>query len=353
MSYVVTLTNSGDLTAENVQVTTTIPDGVVLSVVPDGCELAGTLLTCTIASVAPGESVTITLNLTGSENIDGEIVTGIVGADESSEASNVSTTFDTVFEEVTIKAESSGGSVPIMGLFGCLILLLIRKVKLKSSAVKKLMAIVVTLFATSSQAADTQSQSFQMSDLTIDLSLGSASSEVSNKSAEQGLANNTQEQNGISTDGSRFAYHAEIGYQVANDWRVLAGYMDLGAAILTFNGVTSSVDDVVDALSELDMGSGKGLTASVEYTYQYKDANKYNLENWFLAPQVGLFSWSGEIGIDVGDESHTFKESDTSLLYGLTLGYQFNDKANLGLRWLKTSVERDVNTVMLSVSYSL
>jgi hypothetical protein len=280
-------------------------------------------------------------------------VTSIVSADASSEASSVCTTFDSVFKEVTVKAKSSGGSMPIMGLFGCLILLLVRKVKLKSSMMKKLMAAVLVLLATGAQAEDAQSQSFQMSDLSFDLSLGSASSEVSNKSAEQGLANNSQQQNGISTDGSRFAYHAEVGYQVYSDWRVLAGYMDLGPATLTFNGVTSSVEDLIDSLSELDMVSGKGLTASVEYTYQYKAANNYNLENWYLAPQVGLFSWNGEIGVDVGDESHTFKESDISLLYGLTLGYQFNDKASLGLRWLKTSVEQDVNTVMLSFSYSL
>ncbi|GHB73029.1 hypothetical protein GCM10008107_23060 [Psychrosphaera saromensis] len=359
ISYEITLTNSGDEAAENVQITTTIPEGVVLSVVPDNCELVGTLLTCTIASVEAGETVTITLALVGSANVNGAIVTSIVGADASSEASSASTTFNSVFKEVTVKAKSSGGSMPIMGLFGCLILLLIRKVKLTSistatpTPIKKLMAAFLVLFATGVQAAETQSQSFKMSDLTIDLSLGTASSEVSNKSAEQGLANNSQEQNGISTDGSRFGYHAEIGYQIYSDWRVLAGYMDLGPATLTFNGVTSSVEDLVDALSELDMVSGKGLTASVEYTYQYKGANNYNLENWYLAPQVGLFSWNGEIGVDVGDESHTFKESDISLLYGLTLGYQLNNKASLGLRWLKTSVERDVNTVMLSVSYRL
>jgi len=349
MSYDITLTNSGDEAAENVQVTTTIPEGVVLSVIPDNCELAGTLLTCTIASVAAGETVTITLSLVGSENVDGAIVTGIVGADAGSEVGNVSTTFDSVFEEVTVEVKSSGGSMPIMGLFGCLILLLIRKVKLKSKStlapMKKLMAAVLVLFATGAQAAEAQSQSVQMSDLTINVSLGSASSEVSNKSAEQGLANNSQEQNGISTDGSRFAYHIEVGKQVAKDWRILAGYMDLGPATLTFNGVTSSADDLVDALSELDMVSGKGLTASVEY--------KYQLNQWYLAPQAGLFSWHGQIGVEISGESYTFKQSDTSLLYGLTLGYQFNDKARFGLRWLKTSLGRDVNTVMLSVSYNL
>jgi hypothetical protein len=187
----------------------------------------------------------------------------------------------------------------------------------------------------------------------FDLSMGMANSEVVNQTVEQGLIDNSQVQNSITSEGSRFAYHFEVGYQVGNDWRVLGGYMDLGVVALSFDGVTSSVSDAVDALSELDIVSGKGLTASVEYTYQYKDANKYNLENWYIAPQIGVFSWSGEIGIDVGDESHTFKESDISLLYGLTLGYQFNSNTNLGLRWLATSLEQDVNTIMLSVSYHL
>jgi hypothetical protein len=187
----------------------------------------------------------------------------------------------------------------------------------------------------------------------FDLNMGMAMSEVVNQTVEQGLIDNSQVQNSITSEGSRFAYHLEVGYQVGNDWRVLGGYMDLGEVALSFDGVTSSVGDAVDALSELDIVSGKGLTASVEYTYQYKDANKYNLENWYIAPQIGVFSWSGEIGIDVGDESHTFKESDISLLYGLTLGYQFNSNTNLGLRWLATSLEQDVNTIMLSVSYHL
>jgi uncharacterized repeat protein (TIGR01451 family) len=67
-SYTITVSSEGEVTADNVVVTDTIPAGLTIdSVSPDSCDVSGQLVTCQLGDLEPGQSVTITINVTATE----------------------------------------------------------------------------------------------------------------------------------------------------------------------------------------------------------------------------------------------------------------------------------------------
>ncbi|MGQ0670200.1 MAG: COG1361 S-layer family protein, partial [Actinomycetota bacterium] len=98
-SYTITVTNNGTGTAHNVIVTDTVPDGLTIdSVDGPNCSVNGQTVTCLIGDLGPGESVTITINVTATEDACPSVTnTATVTHDEGSAESNpVTVTVDCV-----------------------------------------------------------------------------------------------------------------------------------------------------------------------------------------------------------------------------------------------------------------
>ncbi len=98
LSYNLTVTNIGDLAAEDVLLTDVLPAGVTLLSVPAGClEAAGTM-TCALGTLAAGTSVELTLVV--SPLAKGPLSNTVIAAmatPDSNPANNASTSFTVVF----------------------------------------------------------------------------------------------------------------------------------------------------------------------------------------------------------------------------------------------------------------
>ncbi len=93
-SYTITVANDGNATAEGIIVTDTIPSGLTIDgVTGPGCSVRGQVVTCNVGDLAAGASVTITIDVTATDEACPEVenfahVEWIEGEETVSEDSN-------------------------------------------------------------------------------------------------------------------------------------------------------------------------------------------------------------------------------------------------------------------------
>jgi uncharacterized repeat protein (TIGR01451 family) len=68
-SYTITVTNTGSATAQDVVVTDSVPAGLtIVDVDGPGCSSSGNNVTCNVGDLASGESATITITVTATDD---------------------------------------------------------------------------------------------------------------------------------------------------------------------------------------------------------------------------------------------------------------------------------------------
>ena len=118
------ISNSGTVAATNVVVTDTLPDGLEALDLPPGCEAAGQVVTCTLATLPPASALTIDVNARADASAAGQTLTN--RASIRSDEADLDAANDTSAADLTIgplptvdvgieKTRAGSGDVPVGG----------------------------------------------------------------------------------------------------------------------------------------------------------------------------------------------------------------------------------------------
>lgn len=155
-----------------------------------------------------------------------------------------------------------------------------------------------------------------------------------------------------STSGDiRTAWQAYIAYHFGRRWGLELGYVDLGEATISFEGIDQSIEDILDKIGDNHPRSAQGVRLSATYRLELN-------KNLQLQGKLGVFDWDTEYTFSGTDpltgqfSSRNVSIDGTDVTFGLGLVHKLTNDLSAHLDWDFYSLDKEiVNTFGFGVSY--
>jgi len=125
-----------------------------------------------------------------------------------------------------------------------------------------------------------------------------------------------------SVENDRPAGSLGLGVNLSESVAFEVGYLDLGEVDVEFVGNTGGQDQAfAQSLSDVHPVSGKGVTTSLRYNWQFAD-------RFYAYGRAGVFFWDSdyEVSYLAGSEIGSYSQSGTDMFFGMGIGHNFNEQ---------------------------
>jgi len=113
-----------------------------------------------------------------------------------------------------------------------------------------------------------------------------------------------------------------LGVNLSESVAFELAYLDLGEVDVEFVGNTGGQDQTfAQSLSDVHPESGKGVTTSLRYNWQFAD-------RFYAYGRAGVFFWDSDYEVSYlsGSEIGSYNQSGTDLFFGMGIGHNFNEQ---------------------------
>ncbi|MBU2984802.1 tandem-95 repeat protein [Saccharophagus degradans] len=319
----VSVTNSGSQTAQDVMVTIDIPVHFNVVSLPDACLFDDAQIICDLGDLTANQSETLTFVLNGDADVNDEVLLSRVtsAALEVAPENNKSTnSLNGLFESTSagVKGGASGSGAINFGLL-CLLLILGMQKKMKYW--RQLMVVSLLLLMCGQSHGEPLLNSERMS---VEMGIGSASSNWSESSFLAELQAVTQDVEITRVKTTRTSWQLIGGYELNNWFSAEAGYQSWGDVDVELSLTTNDPEGVRGVLAKDYPVSGAGpyLGARIQYDVS---------EGILIYVRAGVLAWQGEYDVRVGESVQSIKRDGVDLAASFGVNKSLNDNVAFGL----------------------
>lgn len=319
----VSVTNSGSQTAQDVMVTIDIPVHFNVVSLPDACLFDDAQIICDLGDLTANQSETLTFVLNGDADVNDEVLLSRVtsAALEVAPENNKSTnSLNGLFESTSagVKGGASGSGAINFGLL-CLLLILGMQQKMKYW--RQLMVVSLLLLMCGQSHGEPLLISERMS---VEMGIGSASSNWSESSFLAELQAVTQDVEITRVKTTRTSWQLIGGYELNNWFSAEAGYQSWGDVDVELSLTTNDPEGVRGVLAKDYPVSGAGpyLGARIQYDVS---------EGILIYVRAGVLAWQGEYDVRVGESVQSIKRDGVDLAASFGVNKSLNDNVAFGL----------------------
>lgn len=151
----------------------------------------------------------------------------------------------------------------------------------------------------------------------------------------------------LTFDNTDLSWSLGVGYQLSDNWKISARYIDLGSASAQYSLDTLTPDAPGASLDAAAPVLGDGLGIDVQYALWQHEA----FSAWLM---LGGFYWQYENQLSVIDSNFINQQEDQQLdpYFGLAMSFPITQHWHSGISFKRFALQQnDVDSLYLSVSY--
>ncbi|WP_028773412.1 tandem-95 repeat protein [Shewanella waksmanii] len=151
----------------------------------------------------------------------------------------------------------------------------------------------------------------------------------------------------LTFDNTDLSWSLGVGYQLSDNWKISARYIDLGSASAQYSLDTLTPDAPSASLDAAAPVLGDGLGIDVQYALWQHEA----FSAWLM---LGGFYWQYENQLSVIDSNFINQQEDEQLdpYFGLAMSFPITQHWHSGISFKRFALQQnDVDSLYLSVSY--